>query len=96
MQASKEIQKLATEFQQSIPDLFPNTTDYAFFHDALHRVLGLGVTLEDEASVLQVEVLLGGRDLPEDCIEAATDHLAKISSDLLVEFCGFYTSHFEY
>lgn len=74
--------ELATEFQTSY-NLDINTTTEAFAHDALHALLGLGASLEDEEVVLNVSNALVGEEINPK-------HQSRVDSLMIVlEATGF-------
>lgn len=73
-------------------NLAPNTTLAAFAHDLGHAIFDLGVSLEDEEKVLNIEnFLTEGTCNPE--LEAfVIEAISNVNSDLLVEYMTFIES----
>lgn len=68
---STELTELANEFQQAY-NLDINTTNEAIVHDALHAILGLSTSLEDEEVVLNVVNCLEGGEVNPRLLERVT------------------------
>lgn len=82
---SVETIALVEEFHCSKPGLDPVTTEKALVHDVIHAVTGLGVTLEDEEIVLNIQNLLGGEECLEKNRERCEFMLTLIPVEILVE-----------
>ena len=74
-----------------------NKTMEAFAHDSVHAVLGLGVTLEEEELVLNVQQSLIGKEISSHMVNKVTDTLAKLINqdiELFMELQTFIESVF--
>ena len=76
---------LVEEFHNSKPGLDPVTTEKALVHDVIHAVTGLGVTLEDEEIVLNIQNTLGGEGCLERNRERVELFLTIIPVEIIIE-----------
>ena len=87
--ASTEAIELATEFQQSY-QLDPNNTEESIYHDLLHSVTGLSVSLEDEELVLNIAEVLSGGECNSVHTERVSLLISLIPDHFLIELSNFY------
>jgi hypothetical protein len=89
---TKNLFSIVSAWYANQENLAPNTTLTAFAHDLSHAIFHLGVSLEDEEKVLNIENFLTegvcNPELEAFVIEAISD----VNSDLLVEYMTFIES----
>ncbi len=89
---TKRLFTIQANWYSNQENLAPNTTLAAFAHDLGHAIFNLGVSLEDEERVLNIEnFLTEGTCNPE--LEAfVIEAISNVDSDLLVEYMTFVES----
>ena len=94
---TKRLYKVQAEWFAEQEGLEVNKTMEAFAHDSVHAVLELGVTLEEEELVLNVQQSLLGYEVSSHMVNKVTDTLAKLINqdiELFMELQTFIESVF--
>lgn len=68
-------------------------TDIAIYHDALHGLTGLGISVTDEIEVQNIECFLRGEVLNEQDLEKVQKYLRMIPEPILGIFEEFYSKN---
>ncbi len=94
---TKKLFKVQAEWFGGQDGLEANNTMEAYAHDAIHAVFNLGVRLEDEELVLNLQQSLQGLEVSSNMVDKVTDALAKLINqdiELFLELQTFIESVF--
>ena len=68
-------------------------TPMAIYHDALHALTGIGISVSDEANILIIESFLREHPVHESDLEMVWRYLKLIPEEVLEVFKTFYMAN---